>query len=94
MPKIPTIPYDKAVHFIYGAAIAVAAMYVLMVFGVDRSFAKGSGCVAALLIGGAKEIVDSAMNRRAEKAGKPPVHTVSRWDAVATALGGLLVLIA
>ena len=92
--KIPAIPYDKALHFIYGAAIAVAVMYLMMIFGFHRDVAKGTGFLAAILIGSAKEGIDHLLNKRAIAAGKPVVHTVSGMDAVATAVGGLLVWIA
>jgi len=92
--KFPTVPYDKALHFIYGAAIAVAVMYVFMLFGTHRPSAKGLGFAAACLIGVAKEGLDYVQNQRCKKAGLPEIHTVSGMDAAATAVGGLLVLIA
>lgn len=83
-------------HFIYGAVIALVTMHVLMAFfGVDQLWAKGVGLLAATMIGLAKEYVfDRGLNKRAVAAGEAPPHTVSFGDAAATALGGVLILVA
>lgn len=94
--KLPNIPHDKAVHFIYGAGIALATMHAFMAFaGVDQLWAKGAGLLAAVAAGAFKEcVLDRGMNKRAVARGEPPPHTVSAGDVIATALGGVLILVA
>jgi len=93
--KLPTIPHDKATHFIYGAGIALLVMHACMAFaGIDRLWAKGAGLLAAVLAGVVKEcVVDRGTNKRAAARGEPEPHTVSVGDAIATALGGVLILV-
>ena len=90
--NFPTIPYDKALHFIYGAVICLVSFYALKVFGVSgpKHWALG----VAVLAGVAKEGLDFAMNKKSVAAGQTAVHTVSMPDAVATAAGGVLVWLA
>lgn len=90
--NLPIIPHDKALHFIYGALIALVVMHAAMAFGgIDRLWAKGAGLIAAVVAGLVKEyIVDRLKNKRAVA----PPNTVSRGDAIATALGGVLILVA
>lgn len=94
--KLPTIPHDKAVHFIYGAVIALVTMHACMAFaGVDQLWAKGAGLLATVAAGAFKEyVLDRGLNKRAVARGEPPPHTVSAGDAIATALGGVLILVA
>ena len=94
--KLPNIPHDKAVHFIYGAGIALATMHAFMAFaGVDQLWAKGAGLLAAVAAGAFKEyVLDRGLNKRAVAAGEPAPHTISAGDAIATALGGVLILVA
>lgn len=94
--KLPNIPHDKAVHFIYGAGIALVTMHAFVAFaGVDQLWAKGAGLLAAVAAGAFKEyVLDRGMNKRAVAAGEPAPHTVSAGDVIATALGGVLILVA
>lgn len=94
--KLPDIPHDKAVHFIYGAGIALVTMHAFMAFaGIDQLWAKGAGLLAAVAAGAFKEYaLDRGLNKRAVAAGEEPPHTVSTGDVIATALGGVLILVA
>lgn len=94
--KLPDIPHDKAVHFIYGAGIALVTMHAFMAFaGIDQLWAKGAGLLAAVAAGAVKEyVLDRGLNKRAVAAGEEPPHTVSTGDVIATALGGVLILVA
>lgn len=94
--KLPDIPHDKAVHFIYGAGIALVTMHAFMAFaGIDQLWAKGAGLLAAVAAGAFKEyVLDRGLNKRAVAAGEEPPHTVSTGDVIATALGGVLILVA
>ena len=85
--KFPTIPHDKALHFIYGLAVGVVAYNVAIKAGF-AAYAVILGFAAAAAIGAAKEALDLWLNKRAAKAGLPAPHTVSVGDAVATAAGG------
>jgi hypothetical protein len=85
--KFPTIPHDKALHFIYGVAVALVAYNVAIKAGF-AAYAVILGFAAAAVIGAAKEALDLWLNKRAAKAGLPAPHTVSVGDAVATAAGG------
>ena len=94
--KLLTIPHDKAVHFIYGAGIALVTMHAFVAFaGVDQLWAKGAGLLAAAAAGAFKEyVLDRGLNKRAVAAGEPAPHTASAGDVIATALGGVLILVA
>jgi hypothetical protein len=93
--SLPVIPYDKALHFIYGVIIALMVLHALLAFGVSRDASKALGLAAAIVIGVAKEyIYDRRMNKIAADGGQPEAHTVSRGDAVATAVGGLVIWLA
>lgn len=81
------IPHDKALHFIYGLAVAVVAYNVVIKAGF-AGYAVVAGFVAAAAVGAAKEGLDWLLNQRALKAGQPVAHTVSIPDAIATAAGG------
>lgn len=89
--KLPMIPHDKANHIIYGAIIALVVMHLCIVFaGLDRWWSKGAGLLVAVIAGAVKEyIIDRAANKIEEGSA-----TVSRGDAIATALGGALILVA
>jgi hypothetical protein len=84
--KFPTIPHDKALHFIYGLAVAVVSYNVAIKAGF-AGYAVAVGFFAAAAVGAAKELLDAWLNRRAAKAGLPAPHTVSVADAVVTAAG-------
>lgn len=94
--KLPDIPHDKAVHFIYGAGIALVTMHAVMAFGgLNQMWAKGAGLLAAVAAGAFKEyVLDRGLNKRAVAAGEPAPHTVSTGDVIAAALGGVLILVA
>ena len=85
--NIPTIPHDKALHFIYGLAVGVVSYNVAIKAGF-AGYAVAAGFLAAAAIGAAKEMLDAWLNKRAAAAGAPAPHTVSVGDAIATAAGG------
>lgn len=86
--NLPTIPHDKAMHFIYGLAIAIVANGVWLMAGMPAS--DMVGFLAAAVAGAGKEALDWGLNKLAVKRGQPAPHTVSAADAVATALGGVV----
>ena len=93
--KLPIIPHDKALHFIYGAVIALVVTWAAAVGGLAWHSAKAVGLAAAIVVGAVKEyVLDRHANRLAAEEGAPNPNTVSRGDVIATALGGLLVWLA
>ncbi len=93
--KLPTIPHDKAQHFIYGAVIALVVAWAALFWGLADHIAKASGFVAAIVVGAIKEyVLDRRANQLAAADGAPNPNTVSHGDVIATALGGLLVWLA
>lgn len=86
--SLPLIPQDKANHFVYGAAIAVAAGLVASQLGL-QVIVYSIG--AAAILGAVKEALDYYQNWRAKKAGLTPMHGVEFMDFAATALGGCAV---
>lgn len=85
---IPLIPQDKANHFVYGAAIAVAVGLVASQLGLPVVICSVG---AAAIVGVAKETLDYYQNWKAKKAGLTPMHGVEFMDFAATALGGCAV---
>jgi len=81
MTKLPTIPHDKALHAVYGSAIA----FVGALAGFMLAAPLWAAALALVtLIGFGKEIYDRATDRGN-----------SEWaDAVVTVLGGLPVVLA
>ena len=93
--KLPDIPHDKAVHFIYGVVIGLVFMYASeWLLGFPPLQAKLTALIGAGAFGFAKESIDLLLNKRAIKAGQTPAHTVDMMDAVATTVGGLVILVA
>lgn len=93
--KLPDIPHDKAVHFIYGVVIGLICMFAsAWLFGFPELQAKLTALIGAGAFGFAKEGIDVLLNKRAVKAGKEVPHTVDMMDAVATTIGGLVILVA
>ena len=84
---LPTIPADKALHLIYGAAAWLAAAALATAAGWPHPGLLG--LAAAVLLGIAKEAWDWWRVRR---LGEP--RGVEWADALATAAGGVVLLIA
>lgn len=74
--SLPTIPYDKALHFIYGAILAVLGALVCVLIGLPM---WQGALVLPVLAGIGKELRD-----RWAEAGTPDT-----WDALATVAGAL-----
>lgn len=87
--SLPTLPADKAMHVIYGAATASLAGLLSVHFGIQPAGLVALAAAAA--VGVLKEAADLIANRRAEAAGLLPPHGVEWQDAAATAIGGALV---
>lgn len=84
---LPTIPADKALHLIYGAAAWLAVAAGASAVGLPSPGLIG--LAAAVLLGVAKEAWDWwRVKRKGEARG------VEWADAVATAAGGLVVFLA
>ena len=77
---LPTIPPDKALHAIYGAAAWFAAAVVAHFLGLPDPELWGLGAACAL--GVAKEVWDWWRSRKGE------ARAVEWADAFATAVGG------
>lgn len=77
---LPSLPSDKANHFIYGAAIYVVAFGVLTALKQPATY---YALAVAALFGVGKEIVDYLQNRY-----EGARHGVEGLDAFATIAGG------
>jgi len=76
--KLPILPQDKANHFVYGSVIAAIGCVVAPMFGALLAIAFGIG----------KEVYDVWRNKVHPDSATPDV-----WDATATIVGGLIVVI-
>ena len=89
-----TIPADKAMHFVAGAATSVAVFtFGLAVWNTPLTAAL-LGALGACIAGAAKEALDYWDNRKKEAEGLPVAHNVEPLDIVWTAAGGFPLLIA
>jgi uncharacterized protein YfiM (DUF2279 family) len=77
MQSIPTVPFDKANHAIYGLLIYLCVLAVALMFHAHPATAAAGGFFVSLSAGWAKELYD----RRGH-------GTHDLYDALATALGG------
>lgn len=77
---LPSLPQDKANHFIYGAVIYVAAFGVLTALKQPATY---YALAVVALFGVGKEIVDYLQNRY-----EGARHGVEGLDAFATIAGG------
>jgi Kef-type K+ transport system membrane component KefB len=82
-----TIPHDKALHFVYGTLIFVAAFIAATVAGLHGPLAA-SAFVAGVAVG--KEVKDCWQNRAAKKAGLLPPHSVEFLDILWTVAPAIL----
>lgn len=88
--NLPTIPHDKANHFIYGAVGGAGAAQIAALIGF-HAWGPVIAIEAAVLMGIAGELSDHFHNRQAASTGQPITHEVSPQDFLATLLGGLFV---
>jgi Na+/proline symporter len=92
--KIPSIPADKAVHFVYGAlaSLLVVLLMILSALWWPRALeaAAPAGALVAALLGVLTELRQDALNEQAAERGEAPTHSVTEGDILATALGGLV----
>lgn len=86
---LPLLPIDKANHVVYGALIFTVVGGLVATLGC-ADVAQPAGALGALVVACIKELVDSALNRRAASAGLAPPHGVEAADIVATVAGALL----
>lgn len=86
--NLPIIPQDKANHYVYGSAIAIAAGAAAEQMGFPIAICSIG---AATLFGAVKEALDWYRNRKAEAAGATPTHGVEVVDFLATVAGGAAV---
>lgn len=87
---MPTIPHDKALHFIYGTLIFCVS-YLATFQWFQEPLWAAMALVALFAIG--KEVADYWSNQQAIKQKILPTHGVEVMDAVATIAGGLVVAI-
>lgn len=90
--SLPTIPHDKALHIIYGAAIFAASHGAMTLLG-HPAYALQVAFTLTAIFGVGKECIDHIANQRQRDAGLLPTHGVEPLDAVATVMGGVLVAI-
>lgn len=75
--SLPSLPQDKANHFVYGALVAAPPA---------SFFDPAIALIAVVVVGVGKEALDWWQNQRGGK------HGVEVMDAVATVCGGLAVI--
>lgn len=89
------IAQDKQFHFVAGTVAAVFGILVwygfVYLFRAPESAAPFAGVLAGLVAGFTKEVSDWLSNRAAIASGSVPTHGVEFFDALATALPGLLI---
>ena len=83
---------DKVLHFIAGLVVGSLVLIAARYFAPSPVNAFWA-IAGAAFAGVCKEGYDYFENLRAAKAGAPPEHDVSVWDALATTGGGLAVAI-
>lgn len=92
MNFLPSLTQDKANHFIYGHLLACVAVGVAIASGNAKA-----AWILALLVpiafGGFKEALDAYGNRKATGATQEGPHGVEWWDFLATAAGGVPLVI-
>lgn len=81
---LPSLPQDKANHFMYGA-VGTAALALFAPVWV--------AAVAVVAVAIAKEVIDYRINQRHIAAGFAATHGVEWQDAAATVAGGATVLL-
>jgi|SRR3990172_10407878 len=87
--KIPTIPHDKALHFIWGYLCScVVVMLCVPLFKAQPWILPAVALASAALLGWVKEQVDKWSNAKAIKDGKEPTQHVEVADIKYTAYGG------
>jgi hypothetical protein len=74
--SLPSLPQDKANHFVYGAIIAALTSF----------FSPHIAIVAVVIVGAGKELSDWWQNQRGGN------HGIEIMDAVSTICGGLIVI--
>lgn len=77
--NLPQLPQDKANHFVYGAIIAALLSPII---------GPWPAVLTVIAVGFLKEVSDNWQNYR--NAG---THGVELWDALATAAGGIIVVL-
>lgn len=91
------IAQDKQFHFVAGFIAAVFGILVwygfVFAFDAPEEAVPYSGMLAGLVAGFTKEVADWMSNRSAIAAGTVPTHGVELFDAVATALPGLMICV-
>lgn len=80
--SLPTIPHDKALHFVYGAVIAAVLLMVLRVW-VPPVHAAFAALLLTTAIGALKEVYDHFWQN----------GTAEIEDAIATTGGAFMVVI-
>jgi hypothetical protein len=83
MDKIAAwLPHDKALHLLAGVVLT-AVLHPLLVW-LDQTLAMALTAMALIVVGFGKETIDALLDE---------THIPDPWDALATLVGGLLVLL-
>lgn len=85
---MPSLPQDKANHFLYGALIAKTILLAAPLVGYDP---QASALIGVAAIAVLKEASDALINKRATGDPMHGPHGVELLDAVATFTGALVV---
>ena len=81
--SLPTIPHDKALHFIYGVLIAIAVLVACTLFQLDPTKASITAVFVSFVAGILKEVYDAAWKN----------GTDDYMDVVYTLTGGIAAVI-
>lgn len=84
------IPYDKMLHMVAGALVALVFGVVFTSQGIGH--VPLLGLFMAFVAGCAKETFDWVVNTWNANHDMPPTHDVDVWDMIATTIGGLVVM--
>jgi hypothetical protein len=80
--SLPTVPHDKALHFMYGSVIATVVMWCCYIGTRDLQTSAFFGLAVSTAAGIAKEIYDHFWQN----------GTAEVEDAILTTIGGLFVV--
>ena len=86
---IPSLPQDKANHYLYGSIIDVALFIGLTFLTKNPHLSSHLSFGLTALIGVVKEVKDAWVNYRSTGSWKTGPHGVEGKDALATAMGAI-----
>jgi hypothetical protein len=87
--SLPTLPTDKANHYVYGSVIDLTLFVGLTYITKNPHLASHLSFALTALIGVVKELKDAVINYKTTGNWKTGPHGVEGSDAMATAMGAL-----